>query len=94
MAQKKDNEARTNAIKKMNKKTRHIYKYTPNATANKSGKSVAVDNFGACTIVAPEPIALVVYMYWKDMSDELKQFSRVTSAIDESPSSANSMSTH
>jgi len=90
MAQKNDNKARVNAIKKFG----HIYMYTPNATANNSGKSVAADSFGACNIVALEPIALVVYINWKDMSEELKQLSRVTSSTDASPSSANSMSTH
>lgn len=68
--------------------------YTPKATASNSGTTAAADNFGGSSIAAPEPIELVVYMYWKLMSDELKQLSRVTVSTDASPSSANSMSTH
>lgn len=71
----------------------NIYMYRPSAAASKRGTSAA-DISGGCSIAAPEPIALVVYMYWKDMSDELKQLSRVTVSTESSPSSANSMSTH
>lgn len=89
MAQNKENQAGGNAITK----SKHIYMYTPIETAKRSGRS-AVDSFGEYETPAPEPIALVVYMNWKDIAEELKQFSRVTASTDESPSSANSMSTH
>ena len=68
--------------------------YTPKATASNSGTTAAADSLGGCNIAAPEPMELVVYMYSKEMSDELKQLSRVTASTDASPSSANSMSTH
>lgn len=68
--------------------------YNPKATARNSGTTAAADSFGGCSIAAPEPMELVVYMYSKEMSDELKQLSRVTVSTDPSPSSANSMSTH
>ena len=91
MAQRKDkSKARKNAIKT----TQNIYMYMPKATASNSGTTAAADNFGGCSIAAPEPMDVVVYMYWKLISEELKQLSRVTVSTDGSPSSANSMSTH
>jgi hypothetical protein len=72
----------------------NIYMYKPKTTASNSGTTAAADSFGGCNIAAPEPIELVVYMYWKEIAVELKQLSRVTVSTDASPSSANSMSTH
>ena len=68
--------------------------HTAKVTASNSGATAAADSFGGCSIAAPEPMELVVNMYSKLMSDELKQLSRVTVSTDGSPSSANSMSTH
>lgn len=89
MAQKQIKE-RKNASKVEN----IIYMYIPNAMASNSGTIAAADIFGGCSIAAPDPMELVVYMYSKLISDELKQLSRVTVSTDASPSSANSMSTH
>lgn len=74
---------------------KHIYIKPPNSVAIKSGTSASSVCLGGEIIAAPDPIPLVVYMYWKLMSLELKQLSRVTvSFISGSCGSANSISTH
>lgn len=66
----------------------------PNNTANSTGTRPSIVCCGSCNDAAAFPIPDVVYMYWKEMSLELKQLSRVTSCSSGSLSSANSMSTH
>lgn len=76
---------------------RHIYIRPPKSVTvtNNNGTSASRVCCGGVIIAAPLPIELVVYIYWKLISLELKQLSRVTeSLISGSCGSANSMSTH
>lgn len=65
-----------------------------NTAASRNGTTAIHICRGGFSIAAPDPMPDVVYMYWKLISEELKQLSWLTSVILESPFSAKIMSTH
>jgi len=86
----RSNATHTNA----RQKPQTIYINAPKTTATKVGAR-ASRLFCGFSIAAPDdPIPPVVYIYWKLRSVELKQFSRVTSWISGSSTSAKMISTH
>lgn len=90
----KSNATHTNASQKPNGNVENVYINAPKATATRIGARANSVFCGGFSIAAPDPIAVVVNIYWKVMSVELKQLSRVTSWISGSSTSAKTMSTH